>query len=149
MPVNTPYFVADPLLDGPFPPPGWFAGAEIQVVKPHLFNHLKHDVQNSAQRTQGTSTTVALPSAPLDWTVAPCLFLGYRLPSGFGEFAVAYRYLATVGSTGVRGVDGPAILNSRLAFNMIDLDYSSRELNLRALMGHEMDAWISYPDPVF
>ena len=135
MPVNTPYFVADPLLDGPFPPPGWFGGAEIQVVKPHLINRLKNDVQNSAQRSQGTSTTVALPSAPLDWTVAPRFFVGYRLPSGFGEFAVAYRYLATVGSAGVRGVDGPASLHSRLAFNMIDLDYSSRQLNL----GHSWD----------
>ena len=78
----------------------------------------------------------AASHAPLDWTVSPYLFLGYRLPSGFGDFAVAYRYLATVGSMGVRGAaNGPAILSSRLAFNMIDLDYSSHELNF----GHGWD----------
>ena len=135
MPVSTPYFVADPLLDGPFPPPGWFAGAQIQVVKPTLFNHLGQ-VGQYTQKGTGTSTSVQLPSARLDWTVSPYLFLGYRLPSGFGDFAVAYRYLATVGSMGVRGAaNGPAILSSRLAFNMIDLDYSSRELNF----GHGWD----------
>jgi hypothetical protein len=136
MPMDGPYFVRDPLLDdGRFPSAGWFGGAEIQVVKPTLINDLKGFVQNRVQRANGTSSTVALPSAPLDWTVAPRFFVGYRLPSGFGEFAVAYRYLGTAGRAGVLGADGPATLNSRLAFNMIDLDYSSRELNL----GHTWD----------
>ncbi len=136
MPIDAPYFVRDPLLDIPqFPAPGWFAGAQLQVVKPTLFNHLGQVGQYTQKGTR-TSTSVQLPSAPLDWTVSPYLFLGYRLPSGFGDFAVAYRYLATVGSMGVRGAaNGPAILSSRLAFNMIDLDYSSRELNF----GHGWD----------
>jgi hypothetical protein len=131
MPVDSPYFVRDPLLDSSqFPPPGWFAGAELQVLKPHLINRLSNTVQNPVQKASGTSTTVALPSAPLDWAVSPRVFLGYRLPSGFGEFAVTYRHLGTMGSEGVRGANGPATLNSRLAFDMIDFDYSSRELSL-------------------
>jgi hypothetical protein len=76
-----------------------------------------------------TSTTVALPSAKLDWTVSPRVFVGYRLPAGFGEFLLAYRHLGTDGSMGVRGPNGPAALNSRLAFDMIDFDYNSRELS--------------------
>ncbi len=35
--IDGPYFVPDPLLDPSFfPSPGWFAGAEVQIVKPHL-----------------------------------------------------------------------------------------------------------------
>jgi hypothetical protein len=131
MPIDTPYFVRDPLLDGPLlPAPGWFGGAELQILKPHVLSGLHDTVKNAAQRANGTSTTVALPSALLDWTVAPRFFLGYRLPSGFGEFMVAYRFLGTVGSEGIRGPDGPAALKSRFAFNMIDLDYNSPELSL-------------------
>ena len=96
--IDAPYFERDPLLDPPmFPAPGWFAGAEMMVVKPHLVGQMGNIVQN---RSSGTPTTVVLGSAPLDWTVSPRVFFGYRLPSGFGEFMVAYRYLGTVGSQG-------------------------------------------------
>jgi hypothetical protein len=129
--LDVPYFVSDPLLDGrPFPAPGWFAGAEIQVLKPHLLNRLSDTVQNPAQRTSGTSTTVALPNAVLNWTVSPRVFIGYRLPSGFGELLVAYRHLGSEGSMGIPGANGPTGLNTRLGFDMIDLDYNSRELSL-------------------
>jgi hypothetical protein len=129
--VDAPYFVRDPLLDGPqFRAPGWFAGAEIQVVKPHVLPGLSQDVKNPAQRANGTSTTVALPNATLDWTVSPRVFLGYRLPSGFGEFMVSYRHLGTSGSEVLQGQGGPSALRSRLAFDIIDYDYNSRELSL-------------------
>ena len=36
--------------------------------------------------------------AQLDWTVSPRFELGYRLPSGFGELDVAFRFLMTQGS---------------------------------------------------
>ena len=37
IPIAEPYFIPDPQLDfAPFAPPGWFAGAEVQIVKPHL-----------------------------------------------------------------------------------------------------------------
>jgi hypothetical protein len=129
--VDAPYFGRDRLLDSPeFQTPGWFAGAELQVLKPHLLNGLSDTVQNRAQKANMTSTTVALPNAPLDWTVSPRVFLGYRLPSGFGEFMVAYRHLGTEGSGSVLDARGPTALNSRLGFDMIDFDYNSRELSL-------------------
>ena len=124
--IDAPYFERDPLLDPPmFPAPGWFGGAEMVVLKPHLVGQMGNTVQN---RASGTPTTVVLGSSPLDWTVSPRFFAGYRLPSGFGEFMVSYRFLGTVGSQGAS--PGSPALNSRLAFNIVDLDYNSRELSL-------------------
>jgi hypothetical protein len=128
VPLERPYFVPDPLLDPPqLPPPGWFGGLELDLLEPHLKNELINTVQNAAEAAKGASTTVALPSAPLDWAAAPQVFVGYRLPAGFGEVALAYRGLATRGREGITEGDGPATLTSRLDFNIIDLDYSSRE----------------------
>ncbi|AGA27231.1 hypothetical protein [Singulisphaera acidiphila] len=128
--VDAPYFVPDRLLDSPESPPGWFSGIELQILKPHILNGLSGTVRNQAQRANRTSTTVALPSAPLDWAVSPRVFLGYRLPSGFGEFMVAYRHLGTEGRGSLPGAQGTSTLNSRLAFDMIDFDYNSREYSL-------------------
>jgi hypothetical protein len=137
--VDAPYFVRDPLLDPPqLPSPGWFAGAEVQIVKPHLLPQLSNVVQpgksivNSPNSgpPMGTQRTVAVPSASLNWTVSPRVFVGYRLPSGFGEFMVAYRHLGTDGSGSVPAARGPAALNSRFAFDMIDFDYNSSEFSL-------------------
>lgn len=123
------YFVPDPLLDPPqFPTPGWFAALEFDVLGPHLNNQLTNTVQNTAQVANGTSTTVMLPGAPLDWAFSPKVILGYRFPAGFGETALVYRGLGTQGSAGLAGPDGPATLHSRLDFNILDVDYVSREL---------------------
>jgi hypothetical protein len=130
LPVNEPYFVRDPLLDLPqFRKPGWFTGAEVQFLKPHVLNRNSAGVQNPAQAAANTSITVSLGSAPLDWTAAYKVFAGYRLPSGFGEFSVSYRNLQTAGNSTLQGPNGPGPLHSRLAFQVIDLDYSSRELS--------------------
>jgi hypothetical protein len=130
MSMTPPYFEQDPLLDLPeFPPVGWFAGAEVQIVKPHLVSRLSETVQNPAQKAANTSTTVALPSTSFDWTASPRFVLGYRLPSGFGEFSVAYRFLDQTGTGTTKGPDGPAGLNSRLSFNIIDLDYGNSEVS--------------------
>jgi hypothetical protein len=124
--IDAPYFERDPLLDPPmFPAPGWFGGAEMVVLKPHLVGQMGNNVLN---RASGIPTTVVLGSAPLDWTVSPRFFAGYRLPSGFGEFMVSYRFLSTVGTQGASPTS--TALNSRLAFNIVDLDYNSRELSL-------------------
>ena len=58
-------------------------------------------------RSAANATTVNLPAAPLDWTASPRVFAGYRLPSGFGEFMVAYRHLGTTGSGSVPDTNGP------------------------------------------
>ena len=137
--IDAPYFVPDPLLDPSFfPSPGWFAGAEVQIVKPHLINDYGNSVfpGKVVNDTTGNfplgpqATTVNLPAGPLDWTASPRVFAGYRLPSGFGEFMIAYRHLGTTGSSSVPDTAGPIGINSRFAFDIIDLDYNSRELSL-------------------
>jgi hypothetical protein len=125
-PLDTPYFVPDPILDPPtLPPPGWFAGVDVDVLTVHVNNQLVSPVA-----APKGSITLVVPSAPLDWTVSPKVFVGYRLPSGFGELLVSYRGLSTRGSEGIAGADGPATLTSRFDFNIFDIDYSSREFSL-------------------
>jgi hypothetical protein len=123
--MTFPYFVPDSLLDSPVRPPGWFSGAEVDILKVHLNPQLI--VQSPADRVAGTFFQVNLPSAPLNWAASPRVFLGYRLPSGFGEISVVYRYLNTAGSTTAPILDGPTSLTSHLNFNMLDIDYSNSE----------------------
>ncbi len=139
MPINAPYFTHDPLLDfSPTAPPGWFAGAEVQIVKPHLLPQMSnsvlpgHFINNipTSNSIGGRSTIVNLPSANLDWTASPRIFAGYRLPSGFGEFMVSYRSLGTTGGGIIPSGNTPLALNSRFAFQMLDFDYNSRQLSL-------------------
>lgn len=126
-PLPGPYFEHDPHLDPPeFPQPGWFAGVEVGVVVPHFKNRLTEMVQIGARPPD----TVELPGASFDWNVSPRFAVGYRLPSGFGEFALSYRFLATHAPDQVPGPDGPAGLNSRLGLEVADLDYVSREFSL-------------------
>lgn len=122
-----PYFVDDPLLNPPeWGTVGWFAGVETEIVNPHFISMIGQTVLVGGV----TPTTVALPSASLDWTAAPRFDIGYRLPSGFGDIYLAYRFFVTQGAQGVAGPDGPADLRSRLDLNVVDLDYASREITL-------------------
>jgi hypothetical protein len=127
-PLDRPYFVADPMLDRPeLAPPGWFADLDFGIAKGHVKNQLSNTVQNPV--TGGTDL-IGLPSAPLDWAVSPRVEAGYRLPSGFGAFALSYRFLATQGSEVVDSGAGPARLSSLLDIDVADLDYASEELSL-------------------
>jgi len=126
-PLPGPYFERDPRLDPPFlPQPGWFAELDLGVVVPHVKNRLRDMVQ------VGTAMPdiVQLPSTDLNWTVSPSVQLGYRLPSGFGAFAVGYRQFASDGTAAMQVPDGPAILKNRLDVNIAELDYLSWELSL-------------------
>jgi hypothetical protein len=126
-PLPGPYFERDPLLDPPsLPQPGWFTDLELGIIGPHVKNKLNDMVQAGNRMPD----TVALPSAELNWTVAPRIELGYYLPSGFGAVALDYRFLATDGSQFVAGPDGPAKLKSRLGLDVADLDYLSWEMSL-------------------
>jgi hypothetical protein len=125
--LPEPYFVRDPLLEQPdFAPPGWFANVELDIAVPHLVG-IETNIGASANTLPDV---VALPFAGLDWTVAPRLQFGYRLPSAFGEIAFSYRFLTSQGNAATLGFDGPADLHSRLNLNVIDLDYLSHELSL-------------------
>jgi hypothetical protein len=99
---------------------------DLGVVGPHVKNRLIDTVQVGSRMPD----TIHTPTADLNWTVSPSVALGYRLPSGFGEFALTYRFLATDGSGTVLGPDGIVDLKSRLDVNIADLDYLSREMSL-------------------
>ena len=121
------YFEDDPRLNPPeWGTIGWFANVESDVVHAHVINNL-HDTFLVAG---AVPTTVALPSAALNWTGEPRVDIGYRLGSGFGEFFLSYRFLVTEGSQGVIGPDGPAGLKSRFDLNVIDCNYASHEITL-------------------
>ena len=123
-PLPGPYFEYDPRLDPPdLPHPGWFADVDLGIVVPHVKNRLTDLVQVG----MCPPDVVHLPSASLDWTVAPRFELGYRLPSGFGAFTLSYRFLTTEGRELVQGLDAPADLKSRVVLNIADVDYVSRE----------------------
>jgi hypothetical protein len=123
-PLPGRYFERDPLLDPPqLPQPGWFTAVDIGIIGSHVKNRLTDTVQVGA----AAPVTVHLPTASLDWTVAPRIEAGYRLPSGFGDLAVAYRFFNTQGTDTLGGPDAPEALRSRLAVNIVDLDYASRE----------------------
>jgi hypothetical protein len=126
-PLPGPYFEHDPRLDPePLPPPGWFTDLEMGILAPHVKNQLTDMVQIRANPPD----TVFVPSAPLSATVAPRIEVGYRLPSGFGEFVLGYQFLASNGCGELLIPDGPAALRSRLEIHTIDFDYASREWSL-------------------
>lgn len=126
---NGPLLRGDPLLDRPgYPLPGWLASLDVGVVGPHFKNRLSAGVPIA-----GDTVSVQLPAAELDWTGAPRLVVGYRLPEGFGEVLVAYRSLVTEGTALITGFDlfnGSAFLKSRLNVNVVQIDYASREFAL-------------------
>lgn len=129
-PLPNPYFDCDRRLDPcMLPQPGWVADVEVDLALPHVSNGI-HDTVTLG----GVTSRVVLGSAKLDWTASPRVELGYRLPDGFGEFAIAYRFLGSNGTGTVTGPfaapDGPATLTSRLSMNVADLDYASNELSI-------------------
>jgi hypothetical protein len=121
---EQPYFELDPLLDPPqWPGVGWFWDVQVAGVGPHIQNQMIQTVGT----TLGTSILVAPGNAPVSWTVAPRIELGYRLPSGFGEFSISDTGFTTNGADTVILPDGPAMRTSALQINYTDLDYLSRE----------------------
>jgi hypothetical protein len=124
---ERPYFVPDPLLDPPMLPPGWFFSTELAIVAPHVGNHLASTVANPVL---GTLDVVRVPSTELPWTVSPSFEAGYRLPSGFGELSLGYRFLVDQG-VGTHFQAGQQLgSKSRLDINQIDLNYASSEFSL-------------------
>ena len=125
-PLDRPYFRNDPLLDPPeLSSPGWFLETEVGLVFPHVRNQLSNAVPTAVG-----PITVQLPSAGLGLTAAPRFEAGYRLPSGFGEVSVGYRFLVGEGTETSAEPDGLHSVRSRLDVNQFDLTYASRELSL-------------------
>lgn len=135
--TNEHYFELDPALDTPeLPLPGPFFNVSVL----NAFAALRKQGINGPVTINGAARTVSVPNTSLDFTVSPRFEAGYRLPSGFGEVLLAYRFLATSGSNLGIGPDGPAQLTSKLNIQTLDLDYASRELVLRP--GWDMRWWM-------
>jgi hypothetical protein len=129
---EKPYFRYDPLVDPPqWPQPGWFTDVQIGIVHPHVFfGQFRHSVVAG-----GTRHLVAPGAANFGWTVAPRIELGYRLPSGFGAFAVSSRFFSAYGTGTFTGPAGIATRWSRLGVNYWDYDYVS---------GREWSPWANW-----
>src|SRR5262249_15181916 len=96
------------------------------IVAPHVKNRLRDTLTVDGLMPN----EVHLPSAELDWTGSPRFEVGYRLPSGWGDIALSYRFLISEGSETALGPDGPFALKSRLDVHIASLDYISREMSL-------------------
>jgi hypothetical protein len=120
--LEKPYFQYDPLLDPPqWPQPGWFTDIQIGIVHPQVFfGEFKHSVVAG-----GARHLVAPGTANYGWAVAPRIELGYRLPSGFGAFAVSDRFFSAYGTGSFTGPAGTATRNSRIGVDYWDYDYIS------------------------
>jgi hypothetical protein len=116
----------DPGRDGwgPYGPPspesGLFFNTELAFIHPVLTAHLAN---NTPLRPSGDIVT--LPSANLNWTVAPWFDLGYRLPRSLGLVSVNYRFFNTEGTQAISLGDRPFALRSRLDENLLNLDYGT------------------------
>ena len=120
------YFELDPLLDPPQwrQRPGWFTDYRFDIIHPHLFFGM---VRSGVVAPNGQFALVAPGAANLNWTVAPRLEIGYRLPSGFGAFAFSDRFFQTGGAGPFSGPVGLTNRTSRLTVNYCDWDYISHE----------------------
>jgi hypothetical protein len=94
------------------------------VIHPQIFfGQMKHSVVTpSSQRI-----LVAPGAANQNWTVAPRIEVGYRLPSGFGGFAFSDRFFNTSGTGPFEGPAGATTRTTRLGVNYSDWDYTSRD----------------------
>jgi hypothetical protein len=102
------------------PDPGFYFNTELALIHPVLGAHLAN---NTPLKPSGD--TVTLPSANLNWTVAPWFDLGYRLPRSLGLVSINYRFFTTEGTQAAFLGDQPFALRSRLDENLINLDYGT------------------------
>jgi hypothetical protein len=132
----------DPLLDEPcFPAPGCYAAVDVTALAPHFKNRIFGPVVFDPTFTG----IVHVPGAPLDWTAAPRLELGYRLPRGYGEFLLSYKSVVSEGSETLGPKDGNAWLHSRLNVNQVNFDYANYHAlapgwDMRWRVGVQLDA---------
>jgi hypothetical protein len=119
------YFELDPLLDPPqWGKLGWFADVQIGVIRPTIFfGQMRHGVFTPLHR----KVIVAPGAAKQDWTAAPRLEIGYRLPSGFGGFSFSDRFFNTAGTGPFMGPAGSTTRTTHMGVNYSDWDYLSPE----------------------
>jgi len=153
------YFERDPWLDpADVSHPGWLFDVELDIVGSSVVEHLGQtdppdQVTVAVPGTVHASDVVIVPMAAPNWTASPRFEVGYRLPSGFGEVALAYRFLVAEG-TGltadpIAAPDATATLQSHLNMQIGDLDYASRETSLGMNWGVKWRLGLRYADVFF
>jgi len=127
---NGPLLQYDANLDPPdCPRPGWFTGLDLYLVKPRVRSQLIGDVTPA----NAVPTLVQVPQVGLDWAVSPRIEIGYRIPQGFGELILGYRFVASDGDRRATLLPFPGpngAINSRLDLNIFDFDYASEEFSV-------------------
>ena len=105
----TEYFSPAPF----FAPGMWYGSVEADILKPHV-----------------TDRVEVYPAAPLNWTGAPKLMLGYRCGDGAGDVNLTYRGFGTQGTTVIPNFDqaGAGQEKSRLDVQTVNLEYLSSEI---------------------
>src|SRR5207248_3471959 len=88
--TDAPIVIADPLLDTGPTAEGWFALAELDLIGPHIMNRV-----TGPATVNGRTDVIHLPTADLDWTVAPKVELGYRFSDLCPELIASYRFVNT------------------------------------------------------
>lgn len=106
-------------------PSGWYVALGVGIVKPHIHGRITSGVPVDAM----LPTAMRLPSAPLDWTALPDVKIGYRFAGSQDELRLRYQGLFSQGRQFFTDFDkwGSGVVQSRLDFNMVDVDYVSRE----------------------
>lgn len=143
---ECPYLQDDPLLDHcGVQQPGFLFDVELDYLDNYVVESVGQFYQPLAAPIPANAPlAVAIPMAHLDWAVSPRFEMGYRLPSGFGEFDFAYRFFDASGSNlgNVSLIDpvgatesGAANLTSHLQLRVTDFDYASRETSLETMLG--------------
>jgi hypothetical protein len=138
-------WIHSPLLDRrEAAPPGFFANVESSVLwvdsSVHFQGGKAPNFNVGQPATGGMPTTgdiIRFPTGSLNPAVSPRFELGYRFPDGFGEIRLGYRFLDASGSNftvlgppNSNDALGPADQSTRLALNIVDLDFGTREFSL-------------------
>ncbi|HEY7155095.1 MAG TPA: Lpg1974 family pore-forming outer membrane protein [Gemmataceae bacterium] len=130
---------------------GWFGTVEIGLIDPHVNSHLNSGSNIKAPFLTPSTPTgsvqtplppgsnadvirifgdhITLPMAPLNWTGAPRLRLGYRFADGAGDVRLEWRMAASQGSDTTPNFDagGAGLLRSRLNVQQINFTYGTSE----------------------
>lgn len=97
-------------------PTAWLMNWDATVLKPIVKNKIR--VNDGVPALFDYS---GMLSSSLDYTVAPRVELGYRLPDSQGAFLVGYRYLGSEGTDSAGGTD----IRSRFNLNVVDFIYET------------------------
>jgi hypothetical protein len=127
------------------PEPLGFFNVELQFVAPTVSNHLN----NTIVLPDGSTKTIAIPGVGLDFTVAPLLEIGFRLPESAGQFSFGYRFLTTQGNSSQTADGIETDFRSRLDYNEVNFDFGTSRWEfephwfLQSRIGARV-AWIYY-----